>query len=141
MSKQEVSTRRVLVTGASSGIGWATAVKLAEAGWKVVAAARRTEKLAYLAERFANIEPFTLDVTNEDDVAVLAKYLADTGGLNAIVNNAGGAIGLDPVETSPVLDWQRMYDVNVLGTLRVTQALLPLLRASTSGSTDRKSVV
>ncbi len=124
------SSRRVLVTGASSGIGAATAARLAADGWSVVAAARRAERLAALATSHDRIEAYPLDVTSDDDVAALVTHLETTGGLDAVVNNAGGALGLDRVEDADVAQWQRMYDVNVLGALRVTRAVLPLLRAS-----------
>lgn len=106
-------------------------------GWDVVAAARRTNRLDALATE-TGVEPFTCDVTSDDDVAALAAHLEATGGLDAVVNNAGGAFGLDRVEDADVIGWQRMYDINVLGTLRVTKAVLPLLRASaqTTGGSD-----
>lgn len=126
--------RRVLVTGASSGIGAATAVVLARTGWHVVAAARRLDRLEQLATEHARIEPFELDVTDDASVAALAAHLKLTGGIDAVVHSAGGAFGLDPVATGKVDDWQHMYSINVLGTLRVTQAVLPLLRQSASGS-------
>jgi NADP-dependent 3-hydroxy acid dehydrogenase YdfG len=104
----------------------------------VVAAARRAERLAALAASQERIEAYPLDVTSDDDVAALAAHLEATGGLDAVVNNAGGALGLDRVEDADVAQWQRMYDVNVLGALRVTRAVLPLLRASAaiSGGSD-----
>ena len=131
-------SRRVLVTGASSGIGAATAARLAADGWSVVAAARRAERLEALAAGNERIEAYQLDVTSDDDVAALVAHLESTGGLDAVVNNAGGALGLDRVEDADLDQWQRMYDVNVLGALRVTQAVLPLLRASAavSGGSD-----
>ncbi|WP_245993243.1 SDR family oxidoreductase [Xylanimonas allomyrinae] len=115
------------MTGASSGIGAATARRLAADGWSVVAAARRADRLASLGD---GIEAYPLDVTSDDAVAALAAHLTATGGLDAVVNNAGGAFGLDRVEDADLAQWQRMYDVNVLGALRVTKAVLPLLRAS-----------
>lgn len=130
--------RRVLVTGASSGIGAATATRLAADGWSVVAAARRADRLEALAGGSERIEPYPLDVTSDDGVAALVAHLESSGGLDAVVNNAGGALGLDRVEDADVAQWQRMYDVNVLGALRVTKAVLPLLRASAalSGGSD-----
>ncbi|GAA1876104.1 SDR family oxidoreductase [Myceligenerans crystallogenes] len=121
--------RRALVTGASSGIGAATVRRLMADGWDVVAAARRKERLTALAAE-TGAEAYALDVTDDDGVARLAQHLAATGGLDAVVNNAGGALGLDRVEDSDVAGWRWMYEVNVLGTLRVTQAVLPLLRAA-----------
>ncbi|GAA4841284.1 SDR family NAD(P)-dependent oxidoreductase [Luteimicrobium xylanilyticum] len=125
-------TRRALVTGASSGIGAATVRGLAAQGWDVVAAARRADRLAALADE-AGALAYPLDVTDGAQVEALAEHLGATGGLDAVVNNAGGALGLDPVETADVDGWRRMYELNVLGTLRVTQAVLPLLRADGGG--------
>jgi NADP-dependent 3-hydroxy acid dehydrogenase YdfG len=129
--------RRVLVTGASSGIGAATVRRLSADGWDVVAAARRAERLEALAAE-AGAEAYPLDVTSDEAVAALAEHLDATGGLDAVVNNAGGAFGLDPVAEADVDDWRRMYELNVLGTLRVTKAVLPLLRRSAgrSGGSD-----
>lgn len=119
--------RRALVTGASSGIGAATVRRLRAEGWDVVAAARRAQRLEALAAE-TGCEPYAIDLTDDEAVAALASHLAATGGLDAVVNNAGGAFGLDRVENADVDDWRRMYEINVLGTLRVTQAVLPLLR-------------
>jgi len=123
---------RAVVTGASSGIGAATVRRLRAEGWDVVAAARRADRLAGLAEETGALAVAT-DVTSDDDVARLAEAAAARGPVHAVVNVAGGALGLDPVESGAVADWRWMYEVNVLGTLRVTQALLPHLRASGRG--------
>jgi NADP-dependent 3-hydroxy acid dehydrogenase YdfG len=126
-----VSDRPVaVVTGASSGIGAATARRLARDGFDVVAAARRRDRLDALAAEQPGIRPATLDVTDDASVAALAAELPDVA---LLVNNAGGAFGVDPVEKARVDDWQRMYDSNVLGVLRMTQALLPALEAGTGG--------
>ncbi|MER5647328.1 SDR family oxidoreductase [Streptosporangium sp. NPDC002524] len=122
--------RTAVVTGASSGIGEATARRLAAEGFEVVAAARRRERLDELAAEVPGIRPVTLDVTSQESVDELAASLDRC---DVLVNNAGGAIGLEPVASGQVADWQRMYDVNVLGTLRVTQALLPRLVESGDG--------
>jgi NADP-dependent 3-hydroxy acid dehydrogenase YdfG len=126
------NVRRVLVTGASSGIGAATVRRLRADGWDVVAAARRADRLEALAAE-TGAEAYELDVTDAAAVARLAGHLAATGGLHAVVNNAGGAYGLEPVEQADVAQWRAMYDVNVIGTLQVTQAVLPLLRAAGGG--------
>ncbi|WP_018724150.1 SDR family NAD(P)-dependent oxidoreductase [Salinispora fenicalii] len=128
-----------VVTGASSGIGAATVRRLAAEGFHVLAAARRTDRLADLVQEVeANGGSATAvgcDVTSDESVARLAAAAAAAPGpVNLLVNNAGGARGLDPVETGAVGDWQWMYDVNVLGTLRVTQALLPALVSSGAGT-------
>ncbi|MDO7869603.1 SDR family oxidoreductase [Nocardioides jiangxiensis] len=113
-----------LVTGASSGIGAATARRLAADGLDVVVAARRLDRLEELAAEIG-ARAVALDITDDASVAALAEQVAD---LDVLVNNAGGAYGLESVAEGHLDDWQRMYDVNVLGTLRVTQALLPALR-------------
>lgn len=97
------------------------------AGWRAVGVARRRERLDRLAAS-TGAEVFVGDVTKQSDVDALRDQLARTGPVHALVNNAGGARGLDSVETSDVADWQWMFDVNVLGTKRMVQALLPLLR-------------
>ncbi|AWT25081.1 putative oxidoreductase [Corynebacterium provencense] len=119
--------RRVLVTGASSGIGAATVRRLSSEGMHVIAAARRADRLADLAAE-TGCEAFPLDVTDDAAVAGLVDHLSSTGGLDAVVNNAGGALGLDMVEDADLDGWRHMYELNVLGTLRVTRAVLPLLR-------------
>ncbi len=124
--------RRAVVTGASSGIGAATVRRLRAEGWDVVATARRADRLAALADA-TGAETFVADVTSDDDVAALVEHVRATGGLDAVVNNAGGAFGLDPVESGDLAQWRAMYELNVLGTLRVTQGLLPLLRERGAG--------
>ncbi|GAA4560640.1 SDR family NAD(P)-dependent oxidoreductase [Planotetraspora kaengkrachanensis] len=119
-----------MVTGASSGIGEATARRLAAEGFDVVAAARRRERLDKLAAEVPSIRPATLDVTSDESVAAFASSLDRC---DVLVNNAGGAFGLEPVAGGLLDDWQRMYDVNVLGSLRMTQALLPKLIESGDG--------
>lgn len=117
---------RVVVTGASSGIGAATVRRLIADGWDAVAVARRTERLrALAAETGADI--VTADLTDAGDVERLRAVIAD-GGIDALVNNAGGAIGADSVETGSIDDWRTMFEINVLATKLVTSALLPLLR-------------
>ena len=124
--------RRAVVTGASSGIGAATVRRLRAEGWDVVATARRADRLEALAAE-TGADVVVADVTVEADVARLAAHVEATGGLDALVNNAGGALGLEPVEATDAEQWRRMYDLNVLGTLRVTQALLPQLRTRGGG--------
>ncbi len=124
-----------VVTGASSGIGRASVAALAASGWQVLGAARRADRLAELAAE-TGCATAVCDVTSAGDVEALAQQAADLfgGTLDAIVNIAGGAFGVDPVEKADLEGWRRMYDLNVLGTTRVTQALLPLVRANGSGS-------
>lgn len=127
-----LSPLRAVVTGASSGIGAATVRRLRLEGWDVLAVARRADRLAALAEH-TGAHPLVADVTDDDDVARLAHAATSGGPVHAVVNNAGGALGVDPVATGSIADWRSMYEVNVLGTLRITQALLPALRASGRG--------
>ncbi|MBB5138782.1 NADP-dependent 3-hydroxy acid dehydrogenase YdfG [Thermocatellispora tengchongensis] len=125
-----MTKRTAVVTGASSGIGAATARRLAAEGYQVVAAARRRERLDELAARVPGVTPVTLDVTAQDSVDALAAGLERC---DVLVNNAGGAFGLETVAQADPADWQRMYDVNVMGSLRVTKALLPKLIESGDG--------
>ena len=120
-----------VVTGASSGIGAATAKQFAAEGFRVVLGARREDKLEAVAEeiRAAGGEAavYKVDVTSDEDVAALAKAEPR---VDVLVNNAGGAWGMESVEGAVEEKWRWMYDVNVLGTLRVTRALLPALKAA-----------
>ncbi|MCW2620981.1 MAG: oxidoreductase [Frankiales bacterium] len=115
-----------VVTGASSGIGAATARRLVADGFDVVAVARRGDRLAELD----GVRPVVCDVTDDDAVARLA---AGTPRVDALVHCAGGAFGLDTVEDADLADWRAMYEVNVLAVVRVTQALLPALEADGGG--------
>lgn len=120
-----------VVTGASSGIGAATAIALAQAGHEVVLGARRVEKLNDVARAIGDAggsaRVVKLDITNQDDVDALA---AEVPHVDVLVNNAGGAHGLDTLREANLEDWQVMYDTNVLGVVRVTKALLPLIDAA-----------
>jgi NADP-dependent 3-hydroxy acid dehydrogenase YdfG len=129
MSQVETQPRTAVVTGASSGIGAATARALAEEGFRVVCAARRTERIEELAAEIGGVA-VTCDVNDPDSVAALAAAVPTC---HVLVNNAGGAVGVDRVEDADLDGWRWMYDVNVLGLVRVTQALLPALRASGDG--------
>jgi len=124
-----------VVTGASSGIGAATAVRLAEAGYSVVLTARRADRLAELAEQITAAggiaRAHELDVTDRAAVNALADSLDRC---DVLVANAGGAVGADPIADASADDWQAMFDVNVLGTLHITQALLPKLIGSGAGT-------
>jgi NAD(P)-dependent dehydrogenase (short-subunit alcohol dehydrogenase family) len=125
----------VLVTGASSGIGRATAVEFARRGYQVYAAARREQVLAGLAGGERNIRPVGLDVTDGDSVQrAWAKIEAETGGagVDVLVNNAGFAL-TGPVEVLPDEAVRRQFDTNVFGVLNVTRAVLPAMRARGSG--------
>lgn len=118
-----------VVTGASSGIGAATARALAGAGFAVVLGARRVDRCAALAAEIDGTA-LRLDVTDQESVDALAAAVPEC---RLLVNNAGGAHGLEPVAESDVDDWRWMFETNVLGTLRMTKALLPALVASGDG--------
>lgn len=118
-----------VVTGASGGIGAATARRLVTEGYDVVAAARRRDRLDELCAE-TGARPVTLDVTSAESVAALAAEVTE---VTVLVNNAGTAVGMDEAAVAEPDDWRAMYEVNVIGTLRVTQALLPALVASGRG--------
>jgi NADP-dependent 3-hydroxy acid dehydrogenase YdfG len=128
-------TPTAVVTGASSGIGAATARMLAGAGFHVFCAARRTDRIQALADDIVaqghSAAPVACDVTDATSVEGLAATVGGT--LNLLVNNAGGAFGSAPVAEADAEDWRRMYDVNVIGLMQVTRALLPALVASGDG--------
>lgn len=121
--------KTAVITGASSGIGAACARALADAGYHVVLGARRLDRLADVAAGLDAVV-LPLDVT---DPASVAAFTAAVERCDVLVNNAGGAIGADSVAASQEADWLAMYDVNVLGTLRVTQGLLAKLVDSGDG--------
>jgi len=127
--------RVAVVTGASSGIGAASARGLAAAGYRVVLTARRADRLADVAAQIADsggsAVMHELDVTDRPAVDAMAQSLDRC---DVLVANAGGAVGADTIADSSAADWQAMYDVNVLGTLHVTQALLPKLIGSGAGT-------
>lgn len=121
-----------VVTGASSGIGAATVRRLVAEGWAVTAVARRSAHLAALAEE-TGCHVFTADITSDGDIAALADDLRLRGPVHALVNNAGGAVGFGPVAESDPAAWSEQYELNVVGTVRVTRELLPLLEESGRG--------
>jgi NADP-dependent 3-hydroxy acid dehydrogenase YdfG len=118
-----------IVTGASSGIGAATARHLAKAGFRVVLGARRMDRLTELAAATDGVA-LPLDVT---DPASVAEFVKAAGPCRVLVNNAGGAMGLAPVASADEDHWRWMWETNVMGTLRMTKALLPALTDSGDG--------
>lgn len=118
-----------VITGASSGIGAATATRLAAEGFDVVVGARRLDRLRAVAEPLGALA-LTLDVTDPASVEAFCAQIPDC---SLLINNAGGALGRDPIAEADEDDWQAMYDSNVLGVLRMTKALLPKLVASGDG--------
>lgn len=121
--------RTAVVTGASSGIGAATATRLAADGFDVVVGARRVDRLEELAASIG-ARALPLDVTDQASVDAFAAALDR---VDVLVNNAGGAFDANAVADADLDSWARTYEVNVLGTVRVTKALLPALRASGAG--------
>lgn len=119
--------KTAVVTGAGSGIGSATARRLAAEGFRVICAGRRIDRLTEVADEIGG-QPVACDVTKEGDVAELADLVGEK--LDLLVNNAGGALGLEPVAQADLVAWDEMYQVNVLGAARVTKALLPAIRAA-----------
>ena len=131
--------KTAVVTGASSGIGEATARALAAAGFRVLLGARRLERLRQIAAEIdgPTTPPLTplaialpLDVADPSSIAAFAAHAPR---LHLLVNNAGGALGLDPIAAARDDDWRTMWEVNVLGVMRMTRALLPVLLASGDG--------
>lgn len=122
--------KRIVVTGASSGIGAATVRLLREQGADVFAVARRADRLQQVADQ-TGATAVVADLSTPDGATNLVQ--AVDGHLDALVNNAGGARGADPVEGGDVAHWEEMFQINVVATLRTTQALLPALRAGGGG--------
>jgi len=126
-----MTDQTAVVTGASSGIGAATARALAAEGFHVFCAARRSDRIQALAAEIGGTA-VTCDVTDEEQVAALAATVGDS--LDLLVNNAGGALGIGSVVEGEPEQWRRMYEINVIGTLNVTKALAPALIASGAGT-------
>jgi NADP-dependent 3-hydroxy acid dehydrogenase YdfG len=121
--------RTAVITGASSGIGAATARALAGEGYRTILGARRLDRLQELATEVGG-EAIALDVT---DLASIEDFAAAVESCDVLVNNAGGALGLDPLAEADDEKWLRMYESNVMGTMRMTRALLPKLIESGDG--------
>lgn len=129
MRSPDAHSRVAVVTGASSGIGEATARTLAAQGFHVVVVARRADRLRRLADQIDGTA-VVADVTDDAAIQELASQLTR---VDVLVNNAGGAKGLAPVADADLDDWRWMWETNVMGTLRVTKALLPKLVESGDG--------
>lgn len=133
MTTADARQRIAVVTGASSGIGEATARVLAAQGFHVIAVARRKDRVTGLAKQLGGTA-VVADVRDPVAVAALADACDRAGGsINVLVNNAGGAKGMESVEQADTEHWRWMWETNVLGTLQVTRALLPKLVASGDG--------
>jgi NADP-dependent 3-hydroxy acid dehydrogenase YdfG len=118
-----------VVTGASAGIGEATAKTLAAQGFHVIAVARRADRIQRLADEIGG----TAVVADVTDGAAVEALAAGLSRVDVLVNNAGGARGLEPVAEANLENWRWMWETNVIGTLRVTRALLPKLIESGNG--------
>lgn len=130
-------TGRAVVTGANSGIGLATALRLARDGYQVFAGARRAEGLAAIEQAAADagldgIHPIAIDVTDDASVAAAFATILEGGAVDVLVNNAG-ITGAGSVEETPIATFQAMFDTNVLGVVRCTQHVLPGMRAAKAG--------
>lgn len=125
--------RAAVVTGASTGIGEATVRRLAREGWRVWAVARRADRLGRLAEE-TGATAAAIDITEDDGVARLLRDVTEAGGIDTLINIAGGARGTDWVADAKSDDWQWMYEVNVLGTMKMIRAFLPMLREHGQGT-------
>jgi NADP-dependent 3-hydroxy acid dehydrogenase YdfG len=130
---EETHKKAALVTGASTGIGEATVRALRAEGWTVFAVARRADRLAALAaETGATAVP--ADITEDSDVERLLAEVTLAGGIDTLINIAGGARGADRIADAKTEDWEWMFGVNVLGTMKLTRAFLPMLRAGGEGT-------
>jgi NADP-dependent 3-hydroxy acid dehydrogenase YdfG len=125
-------TKVAVVTGASSGIGAATVKALAGDGFTVIATARRKDRLEALAAQLPSTSIFPADLTNSDDVSALAQFCIDKKA-EVLVNCAGGAFDASTVADGDPEVWRKSYEVNVLATLRITQALIPSMISAGKG--------
>lgn len=121
------NTRRAVVTGASTGIGEATVRALRAIGWEVIAVARREERLAALSAD-TGCTYVAADLSDESAVAAMAERILEDGPVDAVVNNAGGAIGVDRIADADPGRWTAMFERNVMTALLVSRAFLPGLR-------------
>ncbi|GAB3828945.1 SDR family NAD(P)-dependent oxidoreductase [Pontibacter rugosus] len=129
-------TKIALVTGATSGIGYATAIELASKGYRIIATGRRKERLQELKQKLGNsqVYPLVFDVRDKDAVQQAIDSLPEEWrAVEVLVNNAGNAHGLSPIQDGSLDDWDAMIDINVKGLLYVTKAVLPLLQQAQKG--------
>lgn len=132
-----MKTKTVLITGATSGIGMATAKLLAKNGFKTIVCGRRKERLKELSDelsKFTEIYSLNFDVRNKDEVfSAIGSLPKEFSNIDILINNAGNAHGLDPIEDGNIYDWDAMFDINVKGLLYVTKAILPNMLVRKSG--------
>ena len=129
--------KRALVTGASAGIGEATAIELAENGVDLVLVARRLEKLDKLKEKLSkfdvNVDVISLDVRNRDEVVYAIEKLLKTKEIDILVNSAGLASGADPIQTGDYEDWDKMIDTNIKGLLYISKPIIAHMKSRNIG--------
>ncbi len=131
-----MNTKIALITGATSGIGKASAITLAKMGYDIIATGRRKDRLDELGQELptgVRFLPLVFDVRDREKVGeILGNLPADWAAVDVLINNAGNAHGLDPIQTGSLDDWDAMMDINVKGLLYVSKAIIP-------GMTERKS--
>lgn len=120
-------TKRAVVTGATTGIGEAIAKALVADGFDVIATGRREDRLKALAENIG-CSYIAADLATDDGVDAVANFALKGGPVDVLINNAGGALGVDPVLEGNLDEWRRMYEINVIMTLALTQKLVPQMR-------------
>jgi NADP-dependent 3-hydroxy acid dehydrogenase YdfG len=130
---EATTNKAALVTGASTGIGEATVRALRTDGWKVFAVARRAERLEALAAETGAVA-IPADIAEDGDVRRILATVTEAGGIDTLINIAGGARGADRIGDAETGDWEWMYQVNVLGTMKLIRAFLPMLRAHGEGT-------
>lgn len=133
LSSPSETLRSALVTGASTGIGEATVRALCAQGWQVFALARRADRLQKLAEQTGAL-PLAADVTDDAAVAEVLASVQAHGGVDTVINIAGGAKGADHVGQAKTEDWEWMFQANVIGSMKLIRAFLPMLRAGRTGT-------
>ena len=132
-SRPDQTPRTALVTGASTGIGEATVRALASQGWQVFAVARREDRLAALAAQTGAVA-LAGDVTDDAAVARILDAVSSAGGVDTLINVAGGARGADHLGQAKTEDWEWMFQANVIGSMKLIRAFLPMLRAGRRGT-------
>jgi NADP-dependent 3-hydroxy acid dehydrogenase YdfG len=125
--------KTAVVTGASTGIGEATVRALTADGWKVYAVARRADRLSALADETGAVA-VPADISSDADIDILLRLVERHGGIDTLINIAGGARGADTLANAQTEDWDWMYQVNVLGTMKMIRAFLPMLRSNGEGT-------
>jgi len=133
---QSHNRKLVIITGASSGFGLASAKKFAANGWLVIAAARREDILKKLQQELGeeHCKIHSLDVTSEESIASFVAFVkALNSNIDVLVNNAGLALGLSPAHQADLSDWQTMIETNIMGLARMTRAILPLMVEQKTG--------